>query len=485
MTYDIAILGGGPAGVTAALRARELGVRVALIEKSHMGGTCTNDGCVPTRVLAKTARLLRDAHQFSEYGLNLTAPPTVDFEAVMRRTQQVVYEVHEKKQLLAHLSEVGVDVYPNAGQTYFTSPRELTAEDGTNIQADRFIICVGGSARRLDFPGAEYALTHSDIWTLKSLPAAAAIIGSGATGAQLASILEAFGVDVTLMDVAPHILPGEDADVSRIMSQQFRQNGMSIITGIQSCDRIDKLDGQYRLTYTMNDATHTLDVGAVLLAVGWPGNISGLQLDRAGVETERNYIKVNDYLQTTARHIYAAGDITGKMMLVQSAGAQARTAVENALMGSEIAAQHRLVPHGGFTDPEYGSVGMTEAKASEIYGEVLVAKVPFADLDRAVIDDRKAGFCKLVIDRSTQQVIGAHVVGEQAVEIVQMITAGMAGGLTVEQYANLELAYPTYAAIVGLAARQLLRDLDNIAIAPEWRALQGPRIAEWERTDDQ
>ncbi len=332
MRYDIAVLGGGPAGVTAALRAREIGATVALIERGRLGGICTNDGCVPTRVLARTARLVRDAHQFNEYGLLLDQLPEVDFEQVIRRTQHVVYEVHEKKQLLAHLREVNIDVFTEVGQTRFIDPHRIQANDGTVVEADKFVICVGGSANRLNLPGAEYALTHSDVWTLRKLPASLAIIGSGATGTQLASIFLAFGAEVALLDIAPLILPGEDIDVGRTMAAELQSHGMQIVTGISGVTRIDRQDNLLNLTYTTDDQEHVLSVEAIIFSVGWGGNVEELGLENAGVEVERSYIKVNDYLQTTADHIFAAGDITGKMMLVQSAGLQARTAVENALL---------------------------------------------------------------------------------------------------------------------------------------------------------
>jgi pyruvate/2-oxoglutarate dehydrogenase complex dihydrolipoamide dehydrogenase (E3) component len=216
--------------------------------------------------------------------------------------------------------------------------------------------------------------------------------------------------------------------------------------------------------------------------VGWPGNVDGLGLDAAGVETEGPYIRVDDRLCTTAGHIYAAGDINGKMMLVQTASYQARLAVENALADQERSVQNVLLPHGGFTDPEYGGVGLTEAQAREQY-DVAVAVVPYSDLDRGVIDGHTDGFCKLVVDRQTQRVLGAHVVGEQALEVVQMVATGMSSQLTVEELMALELAYPTFASIIGLAARQLVREFGRMKVSPEWRSIQEARPTEWERRE--
>lgn len=483
--YDIVIVGGGPAGVTAALRARELGASVALVERHKLGGTCTNDGCVPTRVLAKAARLMRDSEQFGRYGLRIERRPAVDFAAVMQRTKEVVAEVHEKKQLAAHLEEVGVVVYSAAGEARFVDPHTLQTAHHGAISGERFVLCAGGHARRLPFPGADYALTSSTIWDLQTAPASVVIIGGGATGCQFASVFEDFGAHVTLLDIAPRVLVTEDQDISSEISAQFRRRGIQVETGIQRVERIDLEAG--RLTVIYHDASGAARKAAadvVLAAVGWPGNVDHLGLANAGVETAHSYVVVDDYLRTTAAHVYAAGDITGRSMLVQSAGYQARIAVENALLPYTQKVREQLVPHGGFTDPEYGGVGLTEAEARR-HHDVVTATVPYAALDRAVIDDRTAGFCKLVVDRRSQRVLGAHVVGEQAVEIVSMVSAGMAGGLYVQQLADLELAYPTFVAIVGLAARQIARELGSIQVIPEWRELKGKRGAEWERTSAQ
>ena len=480
--YDIIILGGGPAGVTAALRARELGASVALIERGNMGGTCTNDGCVPSRVLAKSARLMRDAQQFADYGLKLNTPVQLDFASVMRRTQQVVYQVQEKKQLLDHLNEVGVEVYSRVGNAHFVDAHTVAIEDGRQIRAKKFVLCVGGSARRLNFPGADLVLTHSDVWQLEKLPASVVIVGGGATGCQLASIFNAFGSQVTLLDIAPRLLLTEDELVEKTISAEMTAHGITIITSIESLVRI-VADGEYkRLVYKHSGSEKTIKTDAVILSVGWPGNIARLNLNAAGVTTERGYIKVDDYLQTSAPHIYAAGDITGKMMLVQSASSQARVAAENAILGSARKTEHKLIPHGAFTDPEYGGVGLTEAQARE-QGDPVVAVVPYADMDRAVIDGYPVGFCKLIVDRTSKLVLGAHVVGEQAVEVVSMVAAGIAGKLTIDQVAEIDFAYPTFAAIVGLAAREIQRELGSVTVVREWRELRQVRGAEWERKD--
>ncbi|HUN07750.1 MAG TPA: NAD(P)/FAD-dependent oxidoreductase [Aggregatilineales bacterium] len=492
--YDLVVIGAGPAGVTAALRARELGARrVALVERGLPGGTCTNDGCVPTRVLAKAARLMRESHQFAEYGL-MGPLPEVDFAALIQRSQQVVYQLQEKKQVIDHLSDLQITPLMGVGTAQFTDPHTLTTADGHTLQADQFIIAAGGRPRRLDLPGIEHTLLPSDVWQMNRLPRSIIIVGAGATGCQLASIFEAFHVQVHLLDLAPRILMSADESVSESISSAFQSRGVEVLTGIGPIQRIERDGPDLRMVYqtasghdledaaSIQEASRTAEL--VMFSVGWPGNGDQLNLAAAGVALRGGYVTVNDRMQTNQPHIFAAGDITGRIMLVQTAMQQGRIAAENAVLGRERALTQRVVPSGGFTDPEYGGVGLTEAQARE-KGEIAVATVPYADMDRAVIDDHTAGFCKLIVDRETHELVGAHVVGEQAVEVIQIAAATMKSRGHIEQLAEMEFAYPTFAAIIGVAARQIARDLNATPVAREWRTLSRQRIAEWERMDDE
>lgn len=479
--FNVLVIGGGPAGVTAAIRARELGASVALVERSRMGGTCTNDGCVPTRVLAKAARLWRDSEQLSIYGLS-AMPPTLDFEALIKRTQHIVYKIHEKKQLINHLNISGVSTFIGEGPARFLDAQTISLPDGNRLEAEKFILCAGGRARRLDFPGAEYTLTHSDVWGLKKLPKSVIVVGGAATGCQLASIFNTFGSEVTILEVSSTLLRIEDEIVSTTIMAEFLNHGIQIISGIQGVQRVEKQTDQLQLFYTINGETRSLSAEAIILSTGWLGNLEQLNLQAAGVETTPNYVVVNDYLQTTAPHIFAAGDITGRMMLVQSAGYEALAAAENAVLGIGNRQEHDIVPHGGFTDPEYGSVGLTEAQARAEH-DVVVATVPYADMDRAVIDDRTVGACKLIVSRENHRLLGAHVVGEQALEVVHVLATGMSANIWIEQLAELEFAYPTFTAIIGLAARTIVRDLGVTPLSTQWRTLGKLSTPEWERRD--
>lgn len=477
-TYDLIIIGGGPAGSTAALRARELGASVALVERGAMGGTCTNDGCVPTRVLARAARLMAVASQYAGYGMDV-ARPELDFQRLLARTQAIVYEIHEKKQLIGHLEGAGVAVYAGVGEASFVDPHTVALPDGRQLRGERFILAAGGRARRLDFPGEELALTHSDIWRLQRLPRSVAIVGGAATGCQLAAIFNAFGSAVAVLDVAPRILTAEDSLVAQTMTEAFGRRGINVATGIGGIERIERAGKDLALVYRMGEGMQAVVAEAVVLSTGWLGNLDGLNLAAAGVQTDGRYVIADETCRTSVRHIFAAGDIDGRMMLVQSAGYEARIAAENAVLGGQGRKEYLIVPHGGFTNPEYASVGPTEEQARK-ERDVVVAVVPYADLDRAVIDGRTEGFCKLIVDRETHRLVAAHVVGEQALEIVHVVAAGIAAGMWVEQLAELQIAYPTFTAILGLAARRIVAELGVMPLAQEWLAL-GRTPAEWEQ----
>ena len=485
------VIGGGPAGVTAALRARELGAEVILIEREKLGGTCTNDGCVPTRALAKAARLVRDAEQFADYGLRGLAPG-IDFSRVLLSARRVVEEVHDKKRLRDRLEAAGVEVLDGAGDVRFADPHTVQIEkDGpggteAEIRGDHFVICAGGHARRLGFPGSEHALTHSDVWDMESLPESVAIIGAAATGCQLASIFAAFGCRVRLLELAPRILPGEDEDVSRVVGESFKRRGIQIETGIGGVNGIERVSDDSEgllLSYDTSDGEREAGVDTVMLSVGWPGNVDALGLEAAGVATDKGHIVVDDTLQTSVPHIFAAGDITGRVMLVQSATYEGSLAAEHAVLGSENAQSHEIVPHGGFTDPEYASVGLTE-EAARAEHDCVVSSVPYADLDRGVIDGHQEGFCKLLVDRASRRILGAQIVGEQAVEVVQLVATAMRGEMPVEELADIELAYPTFTAIVGLVARRAARELGVTIGYRGWSLQSQLGVAEWELGKD-
>ena len=459
------VLGGGPAGMTAALQARELGTEVTLLESKRVGGTSINEGPAPVRTLARAARLARDAGSWEIFGLR-GERPQIDLAAVLANAKRVAQYAHEKKHMAEFIGSTGIELIEGVGPARFLDQHSVGVADGRKWQADKFVIAVGGHGRILPIPGAELALTYSDIWSLTALPASIAVVGGAATGCQLASILEDFGCKVYLLELAPRLIPQEDEDISLALAEAFGKQHMTVITGAQT-ERLEKSDGGIRLRFRKEGRLEDINVGAVFFATGWPGNVDSLNLSAAGVLSEHSYIPVNEYLQSNVPHIFAVGDVNGQSMLVQSARYEGQIATKNAVLGPYHRCTHEIVPSGSFTDPEYASVGLTEAEARKQY-DCAVAVVQYNDLLRPVADNHPDGFCKLIVERRHRYILGAHVIGEYSVEIIQMVAACMASGMKIEQVAELQLAYPTFTEAVGMAAQKLVRELGLAPLPQLW-----------------
>jgi len=452
--YDVAVIGAGPAGTAAALRAAELGARVVVLEAGRLGGTCVNTGCVPTRVLAKTARMMRETRTASAYGIDV-GEPAIDWARVVERVEERVEKVRSIKREAERFAAAGIDLVQE-GRARFESDSVLVLDSGRRVSADSILICVGGHSRRLPIPGAELATVPEDILGLPALPRRAAVIGGGNTGAQLVTVLASFGSEVTLLDVAPRILTTSDASISDLVASSFAAQGVQVHVGIQGVDSLAKGDdGSITLTWRDDDGPHADPFDVVIMATGWPADVNGLGLERAGIQIERSAIPADQYFRTVVPHIFAVGDANGRDMLVQAAQFEGEAAAENAVLGANRRTPHHLLPAGGFTDPDYAGVGFTEAEARERDPQCVVATVPYGDVDRAVIDDRETGFLKLIADRRRELILGAHAVGENAVEVIQSVTTAMAAGIDVTTLANVRFAYPTYSVVIGKAARAL------------------------------
>ncbi len=460
--YDVAVIGAGPAGTAAALRAAELGASVVVLEADRLGGTCVNTGCVPTRVLAKTARLVRDAHHAHEYGIDL-GTPSVDWPATAARVRERVDNVRGIKSEARRFADAGITLIQE-GRARFADDSTLLLDSGRRVTADSILICVGGHSRRLPIPGAEFATVPEHVLDLPALPRRVAVIGAGNTGAQLVTVFNAFGSDVTLLDLAPRVLMASDAAISAVVAATFIDQGVDVRTGIDGVDRLTRADdGTITLEWRDSDTAVSAEFDAVIMATGWPADVEDLGLANAGIHVVRSAIPADQYFRTVVPHVFAVGDANGRDMLVQAAQFEGEAAAENAVLGANRRTPHHLLPAGGFTDPDYAGVGLTEAQARERDTACVVATVPFAKVDRAVIDDRETGFLKLISDRRRELILGAHAVGENAIEVIQSVTTAMAAGIDVSTLANVRFAYPTYSVVIGMAARALLAEPDRPA----------------------
>jgi pyruvate/2-oxoglutarate dehydrogenase complex dihydrolipoamide dehydrogenase (E3) component len=458
---DVLVIGGGPAGVAAALRAADLGARTTLVARDEFGGMAANDGPIPVRALAHAARLLREARQLERYGIAASGL-TLDYPKLLDRVREIVAEARTRAAFREQIDAAGAVVHEHAGAARFVDPHTIETESGRRVRADKIVICTGGTSRRLAVPGAEHTATHSDAWRLTKVPGSMLVIGGGATGVQVASIFSGFGTKVQLFHSGPRIIPTEDEDVSAAVAAAFRASAMIVRESFGEIEAFERTSRGVRMKFVKDGHAETAEAELAVVAVGWTAETEALNLAAASVETTaRGFIAVDSHLQTSASHIFAAGDVTGRLMLAPQALQDGFVAATNAVLGSKLELEKdKPAPIGSFTDPEYAQVGLTESKARAA-GDVVVSVARFDAAVRTIIDGRTTGFCKLIADRSTRQILGCHVVGERAVDIVQLAAVAMSARMTVEALANVPLSFPTHAGILGRAAARATRELNR------------------------
>ena len=448
---DVLVVGAGPAGVTAATRAAELGASTTLVTSGDFGGMAANDGPIPVRALAHAARLLREARQLSAYGIDV-GEPVVDYGRLLSRTAEVVKAARTRSVLRPQAEAARVHIREHVGDLRFRDTHTLEAAKGETFVADQIILCPGGIARRLEAPGADLVASHSDAWSLTGVPASMLVIGAGATGLQVASIFNAFGTKVKVFHAGPGIKPTDDEDVSAAVAAAFVKAGIDIQEGFGSIDRFEASPRGVRMVFVKDGVAHSVEAALAVAAIGWGVDGKALNLVAAGVETDGNgFVRVDPHQRTTSPHVWAAGDVTGGRMLAPHAVQEGFAAATNAVTNAGVSAREDISPIGSFTDPEYAQVGLSEAAARAGHdAEVAVAR--FEDVTRGIIDGRTVGFCKVVVDRVDHRILGCHVVGDRAVDVAQIAAVAMAGGLTVDEFARLPLSFPTYAGVLARAA---------------------------------
>lgn len=465
---DVIVIGAGPAGVLAAHRAADLGARTVLVASAEFGGMAANDGPVPVRTLAHTARLIREARQLGQYGV-AASEPVLDYPRLLARVREVIDDVRAHSSLRQQIDSLGVIVHEQAGAAGFADQHTIQTESGLRLQADKIIICTGGVSRPLSVPGFEFTNTHSDAWSLTSVPPSMLVIGAGSTGVQVASIFNAFGSRIQLFEAGTRILRSEDEDVSAAVAAAFRGSGIVVRENFGAIESFEKTSAGVRMIFSKDGDRDSAEAAMAVVAVGWVANTAGLSLATAGVDVDhRGFVKVDGYLRTSVPHIFAAGDVTGRLMVVPEAVQDGFVAATNAVRGPTMPLVDHMSPVGSFTDPEYAQVGLTEAKAGETH-DFVAAVVQFDSTTRTIIDGRKVGFCKLIADRKTYGILGCHVVGERAVDIAQVAAIAIAAGMRVDGFAHAPLSYPTYAGILARVAASAARQL-NLEVS--WKANQ-------------
>jgi len=434
-TYDIVVLGGGPGGYVAAIRAAQLGKSVAVVEKAKLGGVCLHKGCIPSKALLRSAEVRRTVLAGAEFGVTLGegAAPSVDFGRVQSRKTAVVDELHRGLTFL--MKKHKIDVVSGTGRlmgpTIFspqTGTVAVETPDGESVTLvnERLILATGSRPRVI--PGLEpdgtFVLTSDEALELEALPASLAIVGGGIIGVEWASMMADFGVEVTVVEAADRLLPTEDEDVSREMAAALRKRGVTVLTGAavdpSTLRKREAGAGAQEVRFEAERGGERVAVAAeaALVAVGRVPNVEGIGLENTNVALERGAVRVNGWMQTSEPHIYAIGDVAGGMQMAHAASHQGVTAVEHICGVAHKPFDSSLVPRCVFSHPEVASIGLTERQAKEAGYRVKTGKMPFRAVGKSLVYGEPEGFVKVVADAATNDVLGVHMIGAKATELI-------------------------------------------------------------------
>src|SRR5579859_1816345 len=438
MDYDLTILGGGSGGLTAARIAASLGARVLLIDKERLGGECLYTGCVPSKSLIHVARMVHQATTTAtRVGLTMSRVE-IDMKQVADSIQGVIKRVEEAERIYTD------DVTVKFGAVSFQSPTTLIV-DAEKITSRATIIATGSHPAHPPIEGiAETGyLTNEDVFQLTQLPESLLIVGGGPVGVELGQALARLGVQVTLVQGPERILPREDSDVSEAIAGVLQSEGVKLVTKARVL-RAEKSGSKKRVSVKQGEQIVTFETDEILLAAGRQPNIDELNLDAVGIAYDTQGIKVDDYLRTSRANIFALGDVIGGYLFTHVAAYQAKIAVRNALLPvGRKKVDYRVLPWCTFTDPEAARVGLTYAEAQQRHRQVRVISFPWADIDRAQTEHATAGFIKLILAGKKEEIVGAHMVGAQAGEMLGEIALAMQHHLSVSDILDAIHPYPT------------------------------------------
>ncbi len=447
--YQLVVIGGGTAGVSAALHAARLGARVALIERNLLGGTCLNTGCVPSRALIRTSRLYAEMRDAPRYGACTPTDIQTNFAATMARVRAIRCELSGNGSLRT-LREAGVDVY--FGRPQFTAP-DTVALEGASLRFARAIIATGARPHVPDIPGLKRAgfLTNESVFDLTTLPKRLLVIGGGPIGCELAQAFCRLGAHTVIVQTLPLFLEHEERDAAQMLSDAMARDGVQVrlntrVAGI----RVEH--GEKLVDLVSDDYHNTIAVDAILAGVGRIANVEGLQLEAAGVAFTTSGVTVDDRLQTSNPRIYAAGDVCLRHKYGHTAYASAQMAVSNALFGARERMSRRVIPWCTFTDPEIAHVGLYVREANQHHIPVKTYTILMHQVDRAVADSETAGFVKIHVREGTDHILGATIVARHAGDMINEITLAMGAGIGLRQIARVIHCYDTQAEAIQMAA---------------------------------
>jgi len=457
---DIVIIGGGPAGYVAAIRASHLGGKVTLIENDALGGTCLTRGCIPSKSLLHSVELLQSIKNAGQHGIS-TSEISIDFAKMQARKNRII---------ATHVAGVHgllkgnkVEIIKGRAKLAPSMMVEITTEQGQkqSLHAKKIILATGSKPMVLPIPGADSTsgiINAENILNFDNIPESLLMIGGGVIGVEMGTILARLGCKVTIVEMMPHILPIEDAEVTAILTRALKDDGIQVYEGTK-VSRIDDANGKKLVTIANGESEQKLEAEVVAIGVGYEPNIDGLGLEEAGVVFNKSGIQVNERMETSVPSIYAAGDAIGGLMLAYVAMEEGVVAAENA-MGKSSTIDYQAVPRCTFTLPELASVGLTEEEAIAQGYEIQIGRFPFAANSMATILGERRGMVKIITDKKYGQMVGVHIIGPRATELIAEVTLAMKLDATPQELITTIHAHPS----LSEAIREAALDITGAAI---------------------
>jgi len=453
--YDVAIIGSGPAGYTAAIRAGQWGLKTCLIEKDDkLGGTCLHVGCIPTKALLFNAEIYDHLKAAKEFGIEGVDGTKLNWGAIQQRKNKIVTKHAKGLEFLMRKNKVETV----EGYGRLTGPAkdgvhsiEVFTEGGGGaggetkfVKAKNVILATGSEARML--PGLEpdsRVLTNIEILSLSAIPKSLVIVGAGAVGVEFASIYRSFDAEVTILEMLPRVVPVEDEEISKELSRAFRKRGINAYTSAK-VEKVDKTKNGVSVTFTADGKQQTIEAEKILIAVGRKPRTDNVGLEKTKIKVEKGFVKTNGYMQTDEPGIYAVGDIVMGFPQLAHSGAMEGIVAVGTIAGKQVKPINPLrIPNCTYCEPQIGSVGLTEAKAREKYGEVKIGKFPFSANSKASIVGSHEGFIKVVADAKYEEILGVHIIGPSATELIAESVAAMELEATAKDLMWTIHAHPT------------------------------------------
>jgi len=441
--YDIIIIGGGPGGYPAAIYAAKNNAKVAIIEKEELGGTCLNKGCIPTKTFIKSAGLYNDMKSSQQFGITAEGV-SFKWDKILKNKNKVVKGLTNGVQTL--LKSNGIDIYKGKGTLIDNNTVKIEGNNNETITGANIVIATGSKPATIPVKGSDLGgvITSDEALDLENLPESLAIIGGGVIGVELGYVFRTFGVDVTIIEMLPEILPRQDVDAIKVVKDSLQKIGIKILTETKLLG-IERTGEMLKVNFDTKNGQDSIIAENVLISAGRKSEID--VINGLSIVTDKQGIVVDEYMRTNISNIYAIGDVTGKVMLAHVATHQALVAVKN-ILGKETKMNYNVIPSCIYTNPELASVGLTEEEARINYGSVRVGLFPFAASGKAKTIGETDGFVKIICDEKYNEILGVHIVGAHATELIAEACLAIKMECTAEELADTIHAHPTLAEAV-------------------------------------